>query len=161
MSNPRDLLLQQLAQALWVERMLAFDVLPTLVDEVKSETLRALVEHHLVETREHTTRVEEAFAAIGAEASSNRDAGFDALRKQHDEQASNAVGDDLADLMHAGAAVRAEHLELALYDGLLNLVATLDLDGVEKLLKANRSDEERALKGLEKEAENLAAAIAR
>lgn len=159
MSNPRDLLLQQLSQVLWVERMLAFEALPKLVDDVKSETLRALVEHHLVETREHVSRVEQAFAIVGAETSSNRDAGFDASRKQHEEQVSNAVGDALADVLHAGAAIRAEHAEVALYDALLRVVKALGLDDAHRLLAANRAEELRALELLDRETANLAAQL--
>jgi ferritin-like metal-binding protein YciE len=158
-SNPRDLLLQQLSQLLWVERMLAFEVLPKLVADVKSETLRALVEHHLVETREHASRVEQAFAIVGAETSSNRDAGFDALRKQHEEQVSNTVGDGFADLLHAGSAIRAEHAEIALYDALLRVVESLGFDDAHRLLGANRAEELRALELLDRETASLAAQL--
>jgi ferritin-like metal-binding protein YciE len=140
--------------------MLAFETLPELVRQAKSERLAALFEEHLAQTHEHVARLEEAFVAVGAEASSNRDAAADALAKQHAEQAQNAVGDRLADLLHAGAAIRTEHAELALYEGLLRLADALGAHDVSALLTANRNDEQRALELLEREAGRLAGELA-
>jgi ferritin-like metal-binding protein YciE len=140
--------------------MLAFEVLPKLAREVKSETVAGIVEEHLAETHEHAARVEQAFRALGAEPSSNLDAGIDGLRKQHDEQSSNVVGDRLADALHVAAAIRTEHAELALYDTLLRLAEPLGLDQVRQLLAANREEEQRALELLERELARLAGALA-
>jgi ferritin-like metal-binding protein YciE len=140
--------------------MLAFTVLPKLAHDVKSETLAALVEEHLAQTHEHAARVEQAFRAVGVEPSSNRDAGFDALRGQHEEQAQKVVGDQLADLLHVGAAIRTEHGEIALYTALIRLAQALGLEDVQRLLAANRDDERRALELLEEQAARLAAELA-
>jgi ferritin-like metal-binding protein YciE len=140
--------------------MLAFDVLPTLVREVKGETVAALLQGHLVETQEHAARIEQTFTVLGAEPSSNLDAGVDALRRQHEEQSAKAVGDRMADFVHVNAAIRTEHAELALYAGLLRLTDALGLDDVQQLLAANRDDEWRALELLEQELARLAGELA-
>ena len=140
--------------------MLAFEVLPKLAREVKSETIAALVEEHLAQTRGHAARVEQAFCAFGAEPTSNRDAGLDALRKQHDERSGSVVGDRLADAVHVAAAIRTEHAELALYDMLLRLAEPFGLDDVRRLLAANREEEQRALELLEREAARLGGELA-
>src|SRR5205085_12038897 len=56
LSSPRDLFLHLLAEMLWVERMLVFEVLPNLLKQVQSESLAAAVEEHLAQTRGHVTR---------------------------------------------------------------------------------------------------------
>jgi ferritin-like metal-binding protein YciE len=154
-SSPRDLFLASLAQMLWVERMLVFEVLPELHRQVQSESLAAAVEEHLAQTRGHVTRVEEAFRALGAEPVSARSAPDAALADEHREVAAKIAEPRLADLFHAGAAIRTEHLELAAYDLLLELARALDRDDVEGLLHRNRHEELQALETLRELAEKL------
>ena len=42
-ANPRDLLLKQLAELLWIERTLFFEVLPKVHDDAQAPALRG---HH-------------------------------------------------------------------------------------------------------------------
>jgi ferritin-like metal-binding protein YciE len=148
LASPRDLFLQLLSQMLWLERMLAFEVLPSLRREVKSETLAAAVEQHLAQTHEHVARVETAFRNLGAEPVSARSATGAALIDEHEELAQSIVDFRLADLFNAGAASRGEHLEIAGYDLLLELAQVLGNEDNERLLAANRDDDAKALEQL-------------
>jgi ferritin-like metal-binding protein YciE len=143
----------QLAELLWVERTLAFEALPKLIGEARDAELRTALEEHLVQTKEHVARVEEAFRASGAEASAARSPELAAALEQHDEQ--DVKEPTLRDLFHAAGAVRTEHLELGLYDAVL-LLADRD---AESLLQQNRKDEEGALKRVVKIAERLASEL--
>jgi ferritin-like metal-binding protein YciE len=155
LANPRDLFLQQLSEMLWTERMLVFDVLPSLQKSVKSESLAAAVEEHLAETHGHVSRVERAFSALGVEASSGRNAAAEALKDQHDETAEKISEPKLEDLFHAAAAIHTEHLEIASYDTMIELVHALGSGEVEDLLTRNRREEVAALEKLEKISERL------
>jgi ferritin-like metal-binding protein YciE len=155
LAGPRDLFLQQLAQILWVERTLAFEVLPELHKQVQSETLAAAVEEHLEQTHEHVARVESAFRALDAEPASARSAAAAGLKQEHEELQSKLSNPRLADLFHAGSAIATEHLELAAYELLLELARALDRDDVERTLAANRADESETLDRLEGIAESL------
>jgi ferritin-like metal-binding protein YciE len=155
LASPRDLFLQLLAQMLWVERMLVFEVLPELHRQVQSESLAAAVEEHLAQTRGHVTRVEEAFRALGAEPASARSAPAAALADEHRETTAKLAEPRLADLFHAGAAIRTEHLEIAGYDVLIELARALGRGDVEGLLDRNRHEEAQTLETLEKLAEQL------
>lgn len=150
LASPRDLFLQLLAQMLWTERMLAFEILPELHRQVKSEALAELVEEHLGQTRRHVARVESAFRAFGAEPASGRSAPLAGAKSQHEEVASTITDSQLADFFHAGAAMQAEHLEIAGYGVLLELADALDRDEVARLLEENRKDEEKALERLQR-----------
>ena len=151
LSSPRDLFLQLLAEMLWVERMLVFEVLPTLQKQVQSESLAAAVEEHLAQTHDHVARVEEAFRALGAEPVSARSAPAAALAAEHEETASKIAEPRLADLFHAGAAITTEHYEIASYDVLLELAP----EAVRESLAQNRDEEAQALERLRGLADNL------
>ena len=151
LSSPRDLFLQLLAEMLWVERMLVFEVLPSLHEQVQSESLAAAVEEHLAQTRGHVTRIEEAFRALGAEPVSARSAPVAALTAEHEETAGKIAEPRLADLFHASAAITTEHFEIAGYDVLLQLAPA----GVAEPLEQNRREEAEALDRLLELAEAL------
>ena len=155
LANPRDLFLLQLSEMLWTERMLVFDVLPSLQKSVKSESLAAAVAEHLEETHGHVARVERAFQTLDIEPSSARNGAAEALKKQHDETAGKITDSRLEDLFHASAAIHTEHLELAAYDSLLELSRALGRGDVEDPLARNRKEEADALRKLEKLAERL------
>lgn len=136
-SNPKDLEVAQLAEILWVERRLAFDVLPKVIGEVTDEELRGLFDEHLAETKQHVERVEERFSELGMEPSSAFSPGLSALVEHHDTVAGKIVEPHLEDRWHALSGIAVEHFELALYTG---------IDG----LNQNVKDESGALKKLEK-----------
>lgn len=145
---------------LWTERMLAFEALPKLVQQAKSEGLVDALAEHLEETKEHVARLERVFRAVGAESSSNLDPPVQKLAEHHDELASSFTDDHLADVFHAAAAAATEHHELAAYDALLRLGTMLDLGDARELLEQNRDDEARALKRLESELDRLVGVLA-
>jgi ferritin-like metal-binding protein YciE len=155
LASARDLSLQLLSQMLWVERMLAFEVLPQLHEQVQSESLAALVADHRAQTRDHVARLEAAFGQLGVEAASARHAPAAAASDQHQEIASQITDPRLADLFHAGAAIQSEHLELAGYELLLELLRALERDEVVDAVEQNRTEDARALEQLRKVAERL------
>lgn len=144
LSNPKDVVIAQLSELLWVERRLAFDVLPSLIEAVSDEHLRGLIEQHHQETKEHVTRVESAFRALEMEPSSAFSPPASALFDHHDEVAKKIVEPGLADQWHAASAIATEHFEIALYEG---IDATAP-DEVRELLAANFDDERSALEKL-------------
>jgi ferritin-like metal-binding protein YciE len=144
LSNPKDLLVTQLSELLWVERRLAFDVLPSFVDAISDEGLRGLVEQHHQETKEHVARVEAAFRELGMEPSSAFSPGFSGMIEQHDTVASKIVEPGLGDAWHAAAAIATEHFELALYAG----IDAIAPDGIRETLAPNVADEQHALERL-------------
>lgn len=157
MSNPRDLFLQLLAELLWVERTLQFEVLPKLHQAIASEGLASAVAEHLEQTREHGPRLEQVFRAVDAEPSSNLSPPVEKLAQHHDELAGNFADGRLADVFHAAAAATTEHHELAAYDVLLALGQPIGLsDDARGLLERNRTEEAEALERLETELRRLA-----
>lgn len=151
MANPRDLLLQQLSQLLWIERALYGEVIPAVHDDAHAPELTLLLTEHRAETREHCVRLEQAMRELGAEPAAARFAALDSLKEQHESEASNITHPTLKDVFHCGGVATTEHLELAAYEAALVLA-----DGeCAKLLDQNRNEDEQALKRLEKLAGDL------
>jgi ferritin-like metal-binding protein YciE len=117
---------------------------------VRDEELRDALEEHLEQTKEHVSRVEEAFRATGAEPTAARSAALAAALEQHESQ--QVKEPTLRDVFHASGAARTEHLELGLYDAVLVLVS----GAAATLLEQNRKDEESALSRVATIAERLA-----
>ena len=65
---------------------------------------------------------------------------------------------DICNAFLTGAGSRAEHYEIAAYNGAITLANGLGEDDVVELLKKNLADEQKALKKLETVAERLASA---
>jgi ferritin-like metal-binding protein YciE len=154
-SNPRDLLLVELADILFVERMLSFEVIPELLKQVCDPQLGGALAEHLEQTKRHVLNVEAAFRAAGAEPSSNHGRPFVGLKEQHAEIGGSIRSPALADLWHATAAIHTEHYEIAAYRQLRLLASQIGLDEVGELLAANLQDEERALERLDAAAREL------
>jgi ferritin-like metal-binding protein YciE len=143
-SNPRDLVVQQLGELLYVERRLADAVIQDLVESVRDDELRTTLEDHRERTKEHVERVETAFRRLEVAVTSNRSAQFEAAVDQHDELASSIVEPRLADLFHAQAALQVEHWEMAAYRSLLPLVSP----GLAELLRPTLDEEGRTARAL-------------
>jgi ferritin-like metal-binding protein YciE len=87
------------------------------------------------------------FVAVGAEPAAAASAALEGLRRQHAELAGAIAEPRLRDLFLVSAAVKAEHLEVALYATLVPLARHL---GVETgALEQTVAEEREALAALE------------
>ena len=151
-SNPRDLLLVHLADLLFVERLLSFEVLPEMLEQVSDPELAGALAEHLEQTKRHVANVEAAFRAVGAEPSSNLSPAFVGLKDQHAQLAAEIKAPALADLWHAAAAIHTEHYEIAAYRQIRLVAGRLGVEELDQLLAENLRDEEDALERLEQAA---------
>ena len=148
MSTPRDLFLHELGDILYVERKLAEEVLPKLIQEVQSPELRKGLERHLDQTRGHVANVEQVFDELGERPHEEECIGFQGLKKEHDKLVEEA-STDLIDLVDAGAAARTEHYEIAAYSGLIEMARALGEPNAVTLLDENLKEEKETLREVE------------
>ena len=153
-TSPRELFLHELGDILYVERKLAGEALPKLIDEVKDEEFAAGLESHLKETRQHVANVERVFELLGEEPHEEECVGFEGLKKEHD-QLVEETSPSLIDLVDAGAAARTENYEIAAYEGLRRMAKGLGEDEAVELLDTNLKQEKEALREVEKIATRL------
>jgi ferritin-like metal-binding protein YciE len=155
LTSQRDLFLHELGDILFVERKLAEEVLPRLIDEVEDSELRNGLRRHHTQTRQHVKNVEKAFKTIGEEPDAEKCLGFEGLKAEHDELTSEATG-ALVDAIDTGAATRTEHYEIAAYSGLIAMARGLGEKDIVPLLQENLTQEREALRELEKVGRRLA-----
>jgi ferritin-like metal-binding protein YciE len=157
-TNQQELLTYELGAALYIEQELANTVLPKLVEEVSSPELRAGLTRHLEQTRRHVTNVERAFELIGESPQPEKSAAFEGLVKAHEKLSGAVEGAPLADLVHATAAAKTEHLEIAIYRSLLALAEATGETELVPLLEENLDQEKEALEEVEHAAPRLSQA---
>ncbi len=148
-TTPRELLIHELGDILYVERQLADETLPKLISEVKDEEFRSALEDHLEQTRGHVTNVEQVFSALGEDASAEKCLGFEGLKAEHDKMLEE-TSPDLVDSVDLGAAARTENYEIAAYEGLRRMAKALGEDEAVELLDTNLKEEKEALRLVEK-----------
>ena len=154
-ANPRDLLLQQLSELLWIERTLFFTIIPRVHDAAHDGRLQTALSEHRAQTRVHGVRLEEAVRSLGAEPAAAASPPLEKLAEQHEATAQSITRPVLRDVFHCAGVVRAEHYELACYDAAIGLARDLGLKPAARLLEQNRDEDAAALK----RAEQLAAAL--
>jgi len=148
LNTPRDLFLHELGDILYVERKLAEEVLPKLINEVQSPQFRKGLEKHLDQTRGHIANVEQVFDELGERAHEEECVGFEGLKKEHDKLVEEASS-DLIDLVDAGAAARTEHYEIAAYSGMIEMARALGEPNAVTLLDENLKEEKETLREVE------------
>ncbi len=127
-------------------------MLPRLEREADSEWLADALAEHLAQTRDHTARVEGAFATAGAEPTAAASNALEALCRNHD-LLPGIVEPRLRDVFLATEIAKIEHLEIALYQALAGLAVPLGL-AVEPL-EENLREEQQALERVEQTARRL------
>jgi ferritin-like metal-binding protein YciE len=154
LTSPKELFLHELGDILYVERKLAEQVLPRLIDEVTDDEFRSGLENHLEQTRQHVTNVEQVFEIFGEEPHAEECIGFEGLKKEHDELIERASS-SLVDHIDLGAAARTENYEIAAYEGLRRMAKAFGEDEAVDLLDSNLKQEKEALRDVEKIATRL------
>jgi ferritin-like metal-binding protein YciE len=145
MTDPRELFLHELGDILYAERVLV-KALPTLQKEATDRELAAGFKNHLAETRRHVTNIEQAFKALGEKPKAEQCPGIDGIKKEHDEFIeAESPSAKVLDMFLTGAGARAEHYEIAAYDGLITVARAMKEGEVVGLLSANLAQEKAAL----------------
>jgi ferritin-like metal-binding protein YciE len=152
--NPRELFVHELGDILYVERALAEEALPSLIEEARDPEFKSALENHLQQTRTHVENVERVFEEIGEEAQAETCLGFEGLKEER-EQLLEEASSGLAELIDVGAATRTECYEIAAYEGLRRMAKAMGEDKAVELLDQNLSDEKEALREVEKIATRL------
>jgi ferritin-like metal-binding protein YciE len=116
-----------------------------MANAAHSVELRDAFNNHLEETRNHVSRIEQAFLLMNEEAESQECHAIKGILKEgeeiiddtEDETAQRDVG-----LIFAGQ--KAEHYEIATYGGLIQLAKTMGQAEVANLLAQTLTEEKRA-----------------
>jgi ferritin-like metal-binding protein YciE len=153
LNSLRDLLVEELRDLYNAETQLV-DALPKMAGAATSRELKSAFEHHLEETRNHVSRLENIFQRIAEESSGETCEAMKGLIKEG-EILVKAEGDpDVRDAGLIGAAQRVEHYEMAGYGTARSLARRLGENQVAETLQQTLNEEAEANKKLTSIAES-------
>jgi ferritin-like metal-binding protein YciE len=155
-TEPRELLVNELKAMLYVERKQADEVLPQLNREITNTEFKQSVAEHIEETKQHIANLERAFEVLGEEPKPDKSHAVDGLVAQHDKVFKNIEADELRDMFNAGAAAKTEHLEIAAYESMITNAESLGENEIVDLLQQNLGHEKQALEDVKNVSEQLA-----
>jgi ferritin-like metal-binding protein YciE len=142
-----DLLVDQLKDLYDAENRLV-DALPKMADAATTPSLREAFLSHLAETRNHVTRLDQAFNVLGVQAERETCAAMKGLVAEG-SQVIDAKGDlTVRDAALIAAAQRVEHYEMAGYGSARTFAELLGLPEVAALLQSTLEEEGAADKKL-------------
>ncbi len=129
------LFLEQLADIYDAENRLT-RALPKMVRAATSEELREGFKHHLNETENHVTRLQQVFASCGKVAKGKKCEAIVGILKEADDISAENKGEPTLDAALICAAQKVEHYEIATYGCLAEWANQLGhADAVELLVQ--------------------------
>jgi ferritin-like metal-binding protein YciE len=137
--------------------------LPKLSKAASHEDLREGFDVHLEETREHVTRLEEVFAALGEKVRAKACPGMAGIIEEGSELMQEEDPGPVLDAALIAAAQRAEHYEIGAYGTCVAWARLLGMDDVVSLLEQTLEEEkatDKKLSALAEQEVNLNAASA-
>jgi ferritin-like metal-binding protein YciE len=149
MNDPRDLFLHELKDVYFAENALV-KALPEMISEASDKELAKGLDNHLTETRQQVKNLEKVFRALGEKAEGEKCAGIEGIKAEHDEFIKKErPSSEIRDMFLTGAAARAEHYEIAAYNGLISMARGLGERECVSLLDENLKQEKAALQLVE------------
>ena len=122
--------------------------LPKMAKASTHPDLREAFESHLEETREHVTRLEEVFAALGEKVRAKPCPGMMGIIEEGNEQLQELDKGAVLDAVLIAGAQRAEHYEIGSYGTAAAWARLLGLQDVASLLDQTLDEEKAADKKL-------------
>jgi ferritin-like metal-binding protein YciE len=143
LNTPQEAYNFELGAALKTEHAV-LEMLEKLGNTARDEKLRQLFRHHHHETQQHIAHVERIFEKFGWDVEESPSPVADALDK--DARATiKKMGKSLVPSGILQAALKTEHLEIAVYENLITGAEALGKDDVVALLRENLMQEQRML----------------
>jgi len=143
----QDLLIDELKDLYSAEKQL-LKALPKMADAASDAPLRQAILDHLEETRQHVTRLEQAFTSLGETPKAKTCKAMQGLLAEGEKTITKKAPDPLRDAGLIGAAQRVEHYEIAAYGTARAFAEELGLDDVAGLLQTTLDEEGAADKKL-------------
>jgi ferritin-like metal-binding protein YciE len=149
MNDPRELFIHELQDVYYAENALV-KALPEMISEASDKELSKGLDKHLTETRQQVKNLEKVFRALGETAQGEKCPGIEGIKAEHDAfMQKERPSASIRDMFLTGAAARAEHYEIAAYNGLISMARGLGERECVGLLDENLKQEKAALQLVE------------
>jgi ferritin-like metal-binding protein YciE len=130
----------ELKDIYWAEKALT-KAIPKMIKNATSRELVDALTHHLEETKNQITRLEQVFESIGEKAVAKKCDAMDGLIQEADDIMESCEEGSMRDAGIISAAQKVEHYEIATYGTLRQFAETLGLTKAESLLLATLNEE--------------------
>ena len=114
------------------------------------EKLRTMILEHILQSQEHISKLEQIFGILGEEPKRQPCSGAKGLVDEATKVMEEAGGDEIRDALIGGAAAKAEHYEMVSYADLITGAQLMGKAKVVTLLRANREQEVRTARRMER-----------
>jgi ferritin-like metal-binding protein YciE len=151
--NLEQLLVHELRDLLSAERQIT-KALPKMAKAVSSEELQRAFEHHLEQTKEQITRLEEVFEYLGKSPRAKECVGMKGLLEEGSELMKEELAPDVMDAALISAAQKVEHYEMAAYGAARTYAHMLGYNEAADLLQRTLDEEGETNKKLTRLAES-------
>jgi ferritin-like metal-binding protein YciE len=145
----QDLFVEELHDLHSAEEQL-IEALPKMAEAASNAELREAFEHHLQETRDHLSRLDDIYGQLGVSPSSEKCEAMEGLVAEGEELIKTEGDPSVKDAALIGAAQRVEHYEIAAYGTTRELAKQLGHEHAEELLDQTLDEESNADKLLNK-----------
>lgn len=144
-----ELLIHELNDLYSAEKQI-LEALPKMAEAATAPELAKAFEHHLQETEDQVTRLEDAFHLLGTEPSHVTCDGMKGLLKEGEHILKSNLKASVKDAALIGAAQRVEHYEIAGYGTAHTYAVVMEHADVAELLQKTLDEEGNADKTLTK-----------
>jgi ferritin-like metal-binding protein YciE len=156
--NPEKLFQHELAMALGAERKV-LATLRKLEQRAQQEELKQQFHHHLEETEGQIENLEQALEAAGAAEGAHEADSANGIATEGEKMMAK-VDEDLIDAVLLAAAAKTEHVEIAMYEGLITKAEAMGADDIVSLLEENLEQERHTLEEVKQASEKLSKELA-
>jgi ferritin-like metal-binding protein YciE len=156
----QEMLVDEIRDLYHAEKQL-IKALPKMAKAASHDDLRDGLETHLEETREHVTRLEGVFEALGEKVRAKACAGMAGIIEEGSDLIQEEEAGAVMDAALIAAAQRAEHYEIGAYGTCVAWARLLGMDDVVSLLEQTLDEEkatDKKLTALAEQEVNLRAA---
>ncbi len=136
----RELFIDELKDIFWAEKALT-KALPKMIKNATTDELVEALKAHLDETKNHVTRLEQVFEAIGEKAVAKKCEAMAGLIKEAGEILESTEVGVVRDAGIIAAGQKVEHYEIATYGTLCTFAKTLGEDKAASLLAETLNEE--------------------
>jgi ferritin-like metal-binding protein YciE len=156
--DPNKLFEHELGMALGAERKV-LTTLRKLERAAQQDELKQQFHHHLEETEGQIKNLEQAFHSLGVRAGAHDADSANGIAVEG-EKLMGKVDDELIDAVLLAAAAKTEHVEIAMYEGLITKAEARGADDIVALLEENLEQEKHTLEEVKQAAEKLSKELA-
>lgn len=147
MENLLDLFLHELRDAYDAEQR-GVETLKKMEGHVTDESLKDALASHREETETHVERIEQVFRMLGEDAEAETCPGFRGIAEEHARFMKEDPSEEISNIFHVWAAVKAERYEISSYEALIELADRMGNADVADVLEETLAEEEQALERL-------------